>query len=88
LKFTIAVDFTKSNGPVTDCGSLHYLNDRLPNQYQIAIRAIGEIVQFYCKTRTFNAYGFGAKLPGDAENVHFAFPLVCEICISMNLYQP
>jgi len=75
LDFTIAIDFTRSNGPINDTSSLHYLSDHVPNQYQIALRALGEILQYYCRTQTFNAYGFGAKLPGDAEHVHFAFPL-------------
>jgi len=39
----IAIDFTASNGPVRQPGSLHYL-DEYNNQYLNAMRAIGGVL--------------------------------------------
>ena len=47
LNFTVAVDFTGSNGTPTQPSSLHYINPAAPNQYQTAILAVGSIVQDY-----------------------------------------
>ena len=75
LDFTVAVDFTASNGTVTDPRSLHYINPHQPNQYEMAIRAVLDICQFYNKTKMFDAYGFGAKIPPTFQVSHL-FPLV------------
>uniref|UniRef100_A0A914E6U1 C2 domain-containing protein n=1 Tax=Acrobeloides nanus TaxID=290746 RepID=A0A914E6U1_9BILA len=74
LDFTVAVDFTASNGTVTDPRSLHYINPHQPNQYEMAIRAVLDICQFYNKTKMFDAYGFGAKIPPTYQVSHL-FPL-------------
>ena len=48
LSFTVAVDFTASNGNPQDSRSLHYINPSgAPNQYVAAIKAVGEIIQDY-----------------------------------------
>ncbi len=47
LNFTVAVDFTASNGDPKSPQSLHYINAYQPNQYARAIQAVGEIVQDY-----------------------------------------
>ena len=48
LHFTVAVDFTASNGYPTDPRSLHYRDPRgADNQYMTAIRAVGSIIQDY-----------------------------------------
>ena len=64
VNFTVAVDFTGSNGHPQDYQSLHY-NDPSgqPNQYVTAIRAVGEIIQDYDHDKQFPALGFGAKIP-------------------------
>ncbi|KAF7638895.1 hypothetical protein Mgra_00001704 [Meloidogyne graminicola] len=76
LDFTVAVDFTKSNLPMQDHSSLHR-RDRM-NQYELAIGAILEICQHYSRSKLFNAYGFGAKIPSVDEKVHYNFPLNLE----------
>jgi len=54
LNFTVAIDFTGSNGPPSDPRSLHY-NDPsgAPNQYVTAIQAVGDIIQDYDSDKMF-----------------------------------
>ena len=48
MNFTVAVDFTASNGNPSSPTSLHYLNPYgTPNHYVAAIQAVGEIIQDY-----------------------------------------
>lgn len=48
MNFTVAIDFTASNGNPSNPSSLHYLNPYgSPNQYSAAIMAVGEIIQDY-----------------------------------------
>lgn len=48
LHFSIAIDFTASNGDYRDPKSLHSRDPATgENQYTIAIKAIGEILQDY-----------------------------------------
>uniref|UniRef100_A0A1I7UCZ7 Nicotinic receptor-associated protein 1 n=1 Tax=Caenorhabditis tropicalis TaxID=1561998 RepID=A0A1I7UCZ7_9PELO len=74
LDFAVAVDFTSSNGHPSSSNSLHYLGFGVPNQYEIALRAVLSICQHYNSSKTFEAYGFGAKLPGH-HSVSALFPL-------------
>uniref|UniRef100_A0A7E4WAC5 Copine-8 n=1 Tax=Panagrellus redivivus TaxID=6233 RepID=A0A7E4WAC5_PANRE len=74
LDFTVVVDFTKSNLPMEDQSSLHHIDSENINQYEIAIMAVGEICQYYNRSKVFHAYGFGAKIPPDTKT-HYNFPL-------------
>jgi hypothetical protein len=74
LEFTVAVDFTASNGAVTVPSSLHFCNPHSRNEYQMAISAVLEICQAYNKTKNFSAYGFGAQIPPTYAVSHL-FPL-------------
>ncbi|XP_023339051.1 copine-8 [Eurytemora carolleeae] len=48
LNFTVAVDFTASNGNPSDPRSLHYRDPSgRPNQYITAIQSVGEIIQVF-----------------------------------------
>lgn len=47
MNFTVAVDFTASNGNPQSPTSLHYNNPYQLNQYAAAISAVGEIIQDY-----------------------------------------
>ena len=48
MAFTVAVDFTASNGNPSNPSSLHYVNPYGGNnQYTAAIQAVGEIIQDY-----------------------------------------
>ena len=55
----IAIDFTMSNGPPNDPNSLHN-QDPSKNEYLQALRAVGNILQYYDSDKEIPAYGFGA----------------------------
>ncbi|XP_070765796.1 copine-9-like isoform X3 [Enoplosus armatus] len=74
LNFTVAIDFTASNGNPSQPTSLHYMSPYQMNAYAMALKAVGEIIQDYDSDKLFPAYGFGAKLPPDSKISH-AFPL-------------
>ena len=63
MNFTVAIDFTASNGNPLSPTSLHYINPYQPNQYACALRAVGEIIQDYDSDKMFPALGFGARIP-------------------------
>jgi len=71
LHFTVAVDFTGSNGDPRDPRSLHYNDPSFPNQYIQAIRSVGEIIQDYDTDKLFPALGFGGKLPSGVVSHEF-----------------
>ena len=47
INFTVAVDFTASNGDPRTPNSLHYNNPYQPNQYASALGSVGDIIQDY-----------------------------------------
>lgn len=57
LHFAVAIDFSGSNRVHTDPNSLHYLCDERLNSYEIALSAVGEIIQHYDKSKKLLAYG-------------------------------
>ncbi|KAI8771714.1 copine-9 [Biomphalaria glabrata] len=73
MNFTVAIDFTASNGNPQSPESLHYLNPYCPNQYASAVTAVGEIIQDYDSDNMFPALGFGARMPDGS--VSHEFPL-------------
>ncbi|CAG2245303.1 Nicotinic receptor-associated protein 1,Protein BONZAI 1,Protein BONZAI 2,Copine-5,Copine-8,Copine-1,Copine-2,Copine-A,Copine-4,Copine-9,Copine-7,Copine-6,Protein BONZAI 3,Copine-3 [Mytilus edulis] len=74
MNFTVAIDFTASNGNPSNPSSLHYLNPYgSPNQYSAAIMAVGEIIQDYDSDKLFPALGFGARMSDN--NVYHDFAL-------------
>ncbi|KAK8770689.1 hypothetical protein V5799_012846 [Amblyomma americanum] len=73
MHFTVAVDFTASNGDPRDPASLHFLDSSQPNAYMMAIQAVGEVVQDYDYDKMFPALGFGARLPPDGTVSHEFF---------------
>ena len=72
LNFSVAVDFTGSNGHPLDPDSLHFLSANGVNEYTQAIQAVGEIIEPYDADRQFPALGFGAKMPHSGE-ISFEF---------------
>ncbi|XP_053280133.1 LOW QUALITY PROTEIN: copine-8 [Pleuronectes platessa] len=74
IHFTVAIDFTASNGNPSQSTSLHYMNPYQMNAYAMALQAVGEIIQDYDSDKMFPALGFGAKLPPDGRVSH-EFPL-------------
>ncbi|KAK2113624.1 hypothetical protein P7K49_007890 [Saguinus oedipus] len=75
INFTVAIDFTASNGNPSQSTSLHYMSPYQLNAYALALTAVGEIIQHYDSDKMFPALGFGAKLPPDGRVSH-EFPLV------------
>ncbi|NXA40062.1 CPNE9 protein, partial [Eudromia elegans] len=74
LNFTVAIDFTASNGLPSQPTSLHYASPYQLSAYALALKAVGEVIQDYDSDKLFPAYGFGAKLPPDGKISH-QFPL-------------
>uniref|UniRef100_A0A3B1KFM1 Copine 4 n=1 Tax=Astyanax mexicanus TaxID=7994 RepID=A0A3B1KFM1_ASTMX len=65
IQFTVAIDFTASNGDPRNSCSLHYIHPYQPNEYLKALVAVGEICQDYDSDKMFPAFGFGAQIPPD-----------------------
>jgi len=72
MNFSVAIDFTASNGPPSHPQSLHYLSPDGANQYTQAIQSVGEIIEPYDTDKQFPALGFGAKVPPHGQ-VSFEF---------------
>ncbi|XP_035571718.1 copine-7 isoform X2 [Canis lupus familiaris] len=70
IHFTVAIDFTASNGDPRNSCSLHYINPFQPNEYLQALVAVGEICQDYDSDKRFSALGFGARIPPKYEVSH------------------
>jgi hypothetical protein len=74
VNFTVAVDFTGSNGAPNQPSSLHYMDPTgRPNQYQTAIASVGEIIQDYDSDKQFPCLGFGARVPPHGQVSHEFF---------------
>ena len=63
MNFSVAVDFTASNGNPMDPDSLHFLSSHGMNQYTHAIQSVGQIIEPYDTDKQFPALGFGAVVP-------------------------
>lgn len=74
----VAIDFTGSNGVPKAPTSLHFMNPNAPNQYQIALNFISQILLNYDSDKQIPAFGFGAKTHYKNLNnnlVNHCFPL-------------
>jgi len=58
----VLVDYTESNGVVTDAKSLHHLSAK-PTVYEDAIRSVGTVLFQYDKDQKIPVYGMGASFP-------------------------
>lgn len=74
INFTIAIDFTGSNGDPKTPQSLHYINPEGYNEYLKAIWAVGNVIQDYDSNKMFPVFGFGAQLPPSWQVSH-EFPV-------------
>jgi hypothetical protein len=78
LNLLVAIDFTGSNGSPSSPSSLHYMNPAKPNQYQITLRSVADILLNYDYDKLVPCFGFGAKprFPNLYQNVaNHCFPL-------------
>lgn len=57
MHFAVAIDFTASNKAPNDPQSLHYLSLNQPNSYEIALKSVGEILQYYDSSQMYPAFG-------------------------------
>ena len=74
MNFSVAIDFTLSNGDPKDPRSLHFLDQSTwENQYTQAIKAVGEIIEDYDFDKQFPALGFGGRVPPAGEVSHEFF---------------
>jgi hypothetical protein len=74
IGLSVAIDFTGSNGNPNDPRSLHFTGGQIPNQYERAIYACGNILAYYDYDQMFPCYGFGAKInnaPTPIFNLNF-----------------
>lgn len=74
ISFSLAIDFTASNGEYSSPGSLHNINPNMPNQYEKAIWEIGGILESYDTDRYFPVFGFGG-VPRGERSANHCFPL-------------
>ncbi|XP_070708666.1 copine-3-like [Pempheris klunzingeri] len=74
INFTIAIDFTGSNGDPSSPQSLHYINPEGYNEYLTAIWAVGNVIQDYDSNKMFPVFGFGAQIPPSWQVSH-EFPI-------------
>ncbi|KAL3860055.1 hypothetical protein ACJMK2_010227 [Sinanodonta woodiana] len=70
INFTVGIDFTASNGDPVGPSSLHYINPYQPNEYMMAIQAVGAVCQDYDTDKMFPALGFGARIPPKMDVSH------------------
>ncbi len=78
MNLSIAIDFTASNGSISNSTSLHYMNPSRPNQYQSAINAVSRILLNYDTDKRIPCYAFGGKphFPNFyGSTVNHCFPL-------------
>jgi len=69
-----AIDFTASNGAPKHQNSLHYLSPNNPNQYELAMLSISQILLCYDSDKKIPSFGFGGKIPGQTQ-VNHCFPI-------------
>ena len=67
INLVIGIDFTSSNGHPSGPSSLHYTDPRHENQYQVALRSVGEILLNYDTDKQVPVYGFGAQVNGEVK---------------------
>ena len=69
LDFSVAIDFTSSNGSPLQPGTLHFQSDEALNDYEETITSIGNAVDKYNTSAEYCVWGFGAKF-GDGVVRH------------------
>lgn len=72
LHFSVAIDFTASNGAPSSPTSLHHDTPAKPSAYVDALTSVGAVLSPYSRSRRYDAVGFGAQLPTGAVSHLFA----------------
>ncbi|KAL3982816.1 Copine family protein [Acanthocheilonema viteae] len=73
IHFSVAVDFTASNGNPLDPSSLHYIHPHKFNPYMTALSAVTSVIGKYNRHGRIAALGFGAQTPPDYKVSHLFF---------------
>ncbi|CAG9532621.1 unnamed protein product [Cercopithifilaria johnstoni] len=73
IHFSVAVDFTASNGNPLDASSLHYIHPHKFNPYMTALNAVTSVIGKYNRHGRIAALGFGAQTPPDYKVSHLFF---------------
>lgn len=68
LNFMVGIDFTGSNGDPCDDDSLHYISDHGDNQYETALKTVGNVLEHYDTDKMFPSYGFGCAYRGEVNH--------------------
>jgi hypothetical protein len=77
------IDFTSSNGELSDPTSNHYLSTNKLNPYQQAMHGSGSILKSYANSNTFSVSGFGA-IPASEQYTSYFFYLNGGKCRKVN----
>uniref|UniRef100_A0A8R1TUF6 VWFA domain-containing protein n=1 Tax=Onchocerca volvulus TaxID=6282 RepID=A0A8R1TUF6_ONCVO len=87
IHFSVAVDFTASNGNPLDPSSLHYIHPHNFNPYMTALNAVTSVIGKYNRHGRIAALGFGAQTPPDYKNGDATDPHVDGIDGVLNAYR-
>ncbi|MCP9265867.1 Protein BONZAI 3-like protein [Dirofilaria immitis] len=87
IHFSVAVDFTASNGNPLDPSSLHYIHPHKFNSYMAALNAVTSVIGKYNRHGRIAALGFGAQTPPDYKNGDVRDPHVDGIDGVLNAYR-
>uniref|UniRef100_H2TIA1 Copine-3 n=1 Tax=Takifugu rubripes TaxID=31033 RepID=H2TIA1_TAKRU len=88
INFTVAVDFTGSNGDPRSPQSLHYISPQGVNEYLSAIWSVGNVIQDYDSDKMFPAFGFGAQIPPswqDGKLIHLKSSVTACVCLCVGI---
>lgn len=81
ISLVIAIDFSASNGDPSKKGTLHFCDSMEPNEYETAIRSVGDILASYDTDQLFPVFGYGAKLPPDYSAPSNLFSLTEDLIV-------
>lgn len=88
ISLVIALDYTASNGDPSKRGTLHFCDSMEANEYETAIRSVGDILASYDSDQLFPVFGFGAKLPPEYTKPSHVFSITEDAIVDGALQDP
>eukprot|EP00753_Platysulcus_tardus_P015302 PLAT4957.2.p1 GENE.PLAT4957.2~~PLAT4957.2.p1 ORF type:complete len:436 (-),score=200.57 PLAT4957.2:50-1267(-) len=76
INLLVAIDYTASNGAPSLPSSLHYRSPVQLNQYELAMTAVGSVIEPYDHDKRFPVFGFGGAVGGTTKH---CFPLTGDV---------
>jgi len=71
IQVTFGLDFGPANGNPTSSSSYHYLNPQgYPNDFEIAIQNVGQVMSEYSRDGTFSIFGVGIEINGKKDAMY------------------